>query len=72
MDGGVEFAGATGAGCTTAVAAELTGPAEPAVFVAVTAIAIVDPTSAVASVYVELVCPPIGAHALPELLQRSH
>jgi hypothetical protein len=58
--------------CTTAIAAELTGPAEPAVFVAVTATAIVEPTSAVTSVYVDAVCPPIGEQEFPEPLQRSH
>ena len=73
IDGGVEFAGGVAAGAwTTAVAAELTGPAEPAVFDAVTATTIVDPTSAATSVYVDPVCPAIALHELPELSQRNH
>ena len=72
IDGGDEFAGALVAAWTTAVAAELTGPAEPAVFVAETASAIVDPMSGVSSRYVEAVTPKIETHDPPELSQRSH
>ena len=66
------FAGGVMSGCTTPVAAESTGPAEPAVFDAVTLTIRVEPTSAVTSVYVEPVAPPIGEHEPPELLQRDH
>ena len=47
--GGELFDGALVAGCTTPVAAEETGPAEPEPFVPVTATTIVEPTSAGAS-----------------------
>ena len=72
IDGGLVFAGAVASGCTTAVAADITGPADPAEFVAVTPTAIVEPTSAVTSVYVELVAPLIGAHEPPPESQRDH
>ena len=72
IDGGVEFDGGAVNACTTAVAAELTGPTDPALFVAVTATTIVEPTSAVTSMYVEPDAPAIGPQELPELSQRNH
>ena len=66
------FTGGLVAGCTTAVAAEFTGPADPAVFEPVTPAISVDPTSAVTNVYVELCAAAIGEHEVPELLQRDH
>jgi hypothetical protein len=72
IEGGVVLTGAAVNGWTTPVADELTGPAEPPLFVAVTATTIVEPISAATSVYAEPVAPPIGEHELPELSQRSH
>ena len=66
------FDGALVAACTTAVAAELTGPAEPALFDPVTPTTSVDPTSAPTTVYVEPVAPPIGTQDPPELSHRDH
>ena len=71
-DGGVVFAGAVAAGCTTEVAEDETGPAEPALFDPVTPTPSVDPTSAPTTVYVEPVAPPIGTHEAPELSHRDH
>ena len=48
--GGELFDGGLVAGCTTAVAAEGTGPAEPELLLAVTVTTIVEPTSALARV----------------------
>ena len=72
IDGGVEFEGATGTGCTTPVAAEFTGPAEPALFVATTATRIVDPTSPATTVYAEFVSPARATHEAPDPSQRNH
>ena len=72
IDGGDVFAGALVAACTTAEAADETGPADPAGFDPVTPTTRVDPTSAPTNVYVELVAPPIGTHDPPELSQRDH
>ena len=47
--GGELFAGGLVAGCTTAVAFEETGPAEPELLLALTATTMVEPTSAVTS-----------------------
>ena len=66
------FDGGAVKACTTAVAAELTGPADPALFVAVTATTIVEPTSAVTNTYIEPLAPMIGPHEPPELSQRNH
>ena len=48
--GGELFDGGLVAGCTTAVAFEGTGPAEPELLLAVTVTTIVEPTSALARV----------------------
>ena len=70
--GGELFAGGLPAGCTTAVALEETGPAEPEPFVPVTATTIVEPTSAVTSWYVDEFALRIGLQAAPPLSQRCH
>ena len=70
--GGELFDGGLVAGCTTPVAAEKTGPAEPELLLALTATTIVEPTSADASRYVEEAAPRIGLQLAPLLSQRSH
>ena len=54
------------------VAAEGTGPAEPELLLPVTVTTIVEPTSAVTSVYVEEAAPRIGLQFAPPVSQRNH
>ena len=69
--GGELFDGGLPAGCTTAVALEETGPAEPEPLVPVTVTTIVDPTSAGASWYVDDVAA-MFTQLRPPLSQRCH
>ena len=70
--GGELFAGGLVADCTTAVAFEETGPAEPEPLLPVTATTSVEPISAGASWYVDEVAPRIGLQLAPLLSQRCH
>jgi hypothetical protein len=69
--GGELFAAGALEACTTAVAEEkaLVFPAE---LVAVTRTLIVNPTSAVATAYVEFVAPLIGLQSIPDGSQCCH
>ncbi len=70
IDGGVVFDG--GSGDTTRVGAEIAGLLDPLALVAVSCTRIVCPTSALVSVNLRRVAPPIAAQPLPELSQSSH
>jgi hypothetical protein len=70
--GGLVFAGADDAAPTTALAADATGPACPALLVPVTNTTNVEPTSFATSVYVVAVCPASDTQLAPPLSQRCH